>query len=58
LNREKKIGTADLDDDHPHLIADLGNEEINDLAVSADGNHIGLICGKWIHGAVLIEGLS
>lgn len=46
-----------LDDDRPRLIADLGNEEINDLAVSPDGNYIGLIRGKWILGAVLIKGL-
>jgi len=46
-----------LDNDRPRLIADLGNEDINDLAFSPDGNYIGLVRGKWIHGAVLIEGL-
>lgn len=46
-----------LDNDHPRPIADLGNEDINDLAVSPDGNYIGLIRGRWAHSVVLIEGL-
>jgi Tol biopolymer transport system component/DNA-binding winged helix-turn-helix (wHTH) protein len=46
-----------LNADRPHFIADLGTEEINDLALSPDGNYVGLIRGKWTHGAVLIEGL-
>jgi Tol biopolymer transport system component len=46
-----------LDNDHPRFVIDLGNEEINDLAVSPDGSYVGLVRGNWIHGAVLIEGL-
>jgi hypothetical protein len=42
----------------PHLIAELGNDEINDIARSPDGNDLGFIRGKWIHDAVLIEGLK
>ena len=47
-----------LDNDKPYLIADLGNEEIEDFAVSADGSNFAFIRGRWIHDAVLIEGLK
>jgi Tol biopolymer transport system component len=47
-----------LDNDNPRLIADLGNEEIEDFAVSPDGSNFAFIRGKWIHDAVLIEGLK
>jgi len=57
LSNSNSLWRQSLDEDRPRLIADLGNEEINDLAVSPDGNYIGLIRGKWIVGAVLIKGL-
>ena len=57
LSNSNSLWHQSLDDDRPHLIADLGNEEINDLALSPDGNYIGLIRGRWVHGAVLIKGL-
>jgi WD40 repeat protein len=47
-----------LDDENPHLVGDLGNEEIAHFAVSPDGNSFAFIRGKWIHDAVLIEGLK
>jgi hypothetical protein len=47
-----------LDNEKPYLIADLGNEEIEDFAVSAGGSDFAFIRGKWIHDAVLIEGLK
>ena len=47
-----------LDNDKPRLIADLGNEEIEDFAVSPEGSSFGFIRGKWIHDAVLIQGLK
>ncbi len=44
--------------DAPRLVADLGDEEIQDFAISPDGNTFALIRGKWIHDALLIEGLK
>ena len=58
LDTTNSIWRQSLYDVRPQHIADLGNEEINDLAVSPDGNQIGLIRGKWVHGAVLIKGLK
>jgi tricorn protease len=42
----------------PRLIAELGSDEISDIAVSPDGADLVFIRGKWIHDAVLIEGLK
>jgi Tol biopolymer transport system component/DNA-binding winged helix-turn-helix (wHTH) protein len=42
----------------PRLVAELGNDEIQDIAMSPDGNDLAFIRGKWIHDAVLIEGLK
>ena len=47
-----------LNDHSARLIADLGREDINDYAISPDGNYVGFIRGQWILGAVLIEGLK
>jgi Tol biopolymer transport system component/DNA-binding winged helix-turn-helix (wHTH) protein len=47
-----------LHNDSPRLIANLGNEEIEGFALSPDGNSLAFIRGKWIHDAVLIEGLK
>ncbi len=47
-----------LDDPHPRLIGDLGSEEIAHFAVSPDERSFAFIRGKWIHDAVLIEGLK
>ena len=42
----------------PHQVADLGNEEIADLALSSADGSLVFIRGRWIHEAVLIEGLK
>jgi Tol biopolymer transport system component/DNA-binding winged helix-turn-helix (wHTH) protein len=47
-----------LDGDQPHLIGDLGNEEIAHFDLSPDGKELAFIRGRWIHDAVLIEGLK
>ena len=47
-----------LEDENQHLICDLGNEAIAHLVVSPDGASFGIIRGRWIHDAVLIEGLK
>lgn len=47
-----------LDGSSPRLVADLGDEEIGDFALSPEGSYFGFIRGKWIHETVLIEGLK
>ena len=47
-----------LDDQNPHLVGELGDEEIAQFAVSPDGASFAFVRGKWIHDAVLIEGLK
>ena len=42
----------------PELVANLGNDEIADLALSPLDGSLGFIRGRWIHEAVLIEGLK
>jgi len=46
-----------LDDENPTLVGELGNDEIAHLSSSPDGSSIAFIRGRWIHDAVLIEGL-
>jgi Tol biopolymer transport system component/DNA-binding winged helix-turn-helix (wHTH) protein len=46
-----------LDNEGPaHLVANLGDEEIADFAMSGDGNNLAFVRGQWIHEAVLLEG--
>jgi Tol biopolymer transport system component/DNA-binding winged helix-turn-helix (wHTH) protein len=47
-----------FDDLKPRFAGDLGNEEIAHFAVSPDGASFAFIRGRWIHDAVLIEGLK
>jgi Tol biopolymer transport system component len=47
-----------LDNDKPYLIADLGTDEIEAFELAQDGSNLGFIRGRWIHEAVLIEGLK
>jgi Tol biopolymer transport system component/DNA-binding winged helix-turn-helix (wHTH) protein len=47
-----------LSDERPVLVGDLGDDEVAHLAVSPDGTRIGFIRGRWVHDAVLIEGLK
>ena len=47
-----------LSGERPDLIGDLGDGEIAHFAVSPDGTSIAFIRGRWIHDAVLIEGLK
>jgi Tol biopolymer transport system component/DNA-binding winged helix-turn-helix (wHTH) protein len=41
----------------PRLIADMGSDDIEDFALSPDGRTFAFARGKWIHDAILIEGL-
>ena len=45
-------------DNRPQLIANLGNDEISSFALSPDESTFAFIRGRWIHDAVLIEGLK
>jgi len=47
-----------LDGASPRTIADLGNDDIEELALSPDGQVFAFTQGKWIHDAILIEGLK
>lgn len=47
-----------LDDERPHLVGDLGNEEIAHFAVAPDDSSFAFIRGRWVHDAVLIDGLK
>jgi Tol biopolymer transport system component len=47
-----------LDGGAARAVADLGSDEIDDLAVSPDGRSFAFISGKWVHEAILIEGLK
>ena len=58
LGPKNSLWRQSLDNDNPRLIADLGNEEIEDFAESPDGSNFAFIRGRWIHDAVLIEGLK
>jgi Tol biopolymer transport system component len=46
-----------LDAETPQKIADLGDEEINSLALSPDGKSFAVVQGGWKHDAVLLKGL-
>ncbi len=46
-----------LDAGMPQKIADLGDEEINSLAISPDGKSLAVVQGGWKHDAVLLKGL-
>jgi len=47
-----------LNDRRPRFVANLGTEQIEDLATAPDGSGLALVRGKWIHDAVLIQGLK
>ena len=48
-----------VSDERPVLIGDLGaDDEVVHLAVSPDGTNVAFIRGRWVHDAVLIEGLK
>jgi Tol biopolymer transport system component/DNA-binding winged helix-turn-helix (wHTH) protein len=54
----KYLREQSLDESASRLVADLGRDEIEDLALSPDGRTIGFTRGKWIHAALLVEGLK
>lgn len=47
-----------LDESAPRLIADLGNQEINSLALSPSDKTFAFVRGEWLSDAVLIDGLK
>lgn len=58
FNGTSSLWRQSLNNDRPRLMADLGAEEINDLAFSPDGKYVGYIRGRWISRAVLIKGFK
>ncbi len=56
---QNSLWRQSLNNDNPsRLIGNLGNDEIPYFALSADENTSTFIRGKFIHEAVLIEGLK
>jgi hypothetical protein len=47
-----------LDKETPHLLGELGGEEVSSFAITPDGASVAFIRGKWIHDAVMITGLK
>lgn len=56
-NFQNSLWRQSLNDGQPHLVRELGNEEVAHVAVSPDGTSIAFIRGRWIYDAMLIEGL-
>jgi Tol biopolymer transport system component/DNA-binding winged helix-turn-helix (wHTH) protein len=46
-----------LDEKNPHLLGELGDEQVAHFAVTPDGAGAVFIRGRWIHSAVMIKGL-
>lgn len=42
----------------PSYVADLGEEEVADFSLAPDGNGFAFTRGRWMHDAVLIQGLK
>ena len=55
---KKSLWRQSLANEKPYLIADLGTEEIEAFELPLDGGNLAFIRGRWIHEAVLIEGLK
>ena len=55
---QNSLWRQSLDDENPHLVGELGDEEIPHLAVSPDGTSFAFVRGRWIQDAVLIEGFK
>jgi Tol biopolymer transport system component/DNA-binding winged helix-turn-helix (wHTH) protein len=53
----KSLWEQSLDGAAPRLIAEMGSDDIEDFALSPDGRTFAFARGKWIHDAILIEGL-
>lgn len=47
-----------VDNGPARLLGNLGGDHIEDMALSPDGNTIAFTRGRWIHNAVLLEGLK
>ena len=47
-----------LNDAQPRYFADLGNEEVEYYSLAPDGSSYIFTRGKWLHNAVMIDGLK
>lgn len=50
---QNSLWRQSLNDRQPHLVRELGNEEVAHLAISPDESRIAFIRGRWIYDAVL-----
>lgn len=57
-NGRNTLWRQSVNENGPQIIADLGGDEIRDLAIMPDGKTFAFIRGKWINDAVLITGLN
>lgn len=55
---KRKLWLQPLDSGEPKKLTDLGDEEISDIALGADGKHLIVVQGGWKHDAVLLRGLQ
>lgn len=59
VNRAKNyLWQQVLNEEKPHPIGDLVNEEIAHFAASPDGTNFAFIRARWLHDALLIEVLK
>lgn len=58
VDSKNTLWQQSLDEDQPRFIADLGDEPIRDLVFAPDDNSFAVVRGRWIHDAVLIDGLK
>lgn len=57
-NGTTSLWRQSLKSDSPTFISGFGSEDVDDLAISPDGQSIAFIRGEWIHSVVLIQGLK
>ena len=55
---QKSLWQLDPTEAKPRLIANMGTDQIDDIATSPNGQQFAFVRGKWIHDAVLIEGFK
>ncbi len=56
--QENLLWRQSIESSSPQLIANIGSDDVTALALSLDQKKIAFIRGRWIHEAVLIEGLK
>lgn len=57
-NSKNSLWTQSLNEEKPRLNADLGDKDIEDFSLAADGNSFIYTRGEWLHDAILLKGLK